>query len=403
MPRYRYTAKDEAGKVVRNVAEAPTVDALYTQLRTQGLFLMDQKEENAERATGRALKTAEVANFCRSLGTLLTAGVPLVRAFAILSEEEGISHNARRVFTEVRNNLRKGIPLSDAMEGVAPAFPPLLVSMIRSAEGTGNIDKSAMRMATHYEKEHKINQEVGNSLMYPMILGVIIVLVVIILMTFVVPQFEDMFAQMESLPLPTVILLALSDFFAAYWFPMIIVLIFTLIALRFLLTQPSVRLQVDRFKLHAPVIGKLQRKICTARFARTLSNLYSSGVPIMGCLQSGRDTIGNTWIASQFDDVMREVRGGKSLSSSLSNVDGFELKLSSSIMVGEETGKLDDMMATISETMDYEAEMATKKMMTLIEPVMIVVMAFIVGFVVVAVITPIYGSYSTIGGASGAI
>ena len=398
MPSYQYTAKNEKGKTVRGTAAAPSPEALYAQLRTEGLYLMDQREAGAGKRSVRPLKTAQVADFCRSLGTLLAAGVPLVRAFAILGEEEGLDPKAKAVYEAVRTELRKGVPLSDAMEAQAPAFPALLVAMLRSAESTGSIDKACLRMANHYEKEHKLNQEVGNSLMYPAILGVLIVVVLLILMGYVVPQFEEMFAQMETLPLPTVILLGISDFLKSHWLLVALGAAVLTVGVRSLFLVPEVRLQWDRFILHAPVVGKLNRKICTARFARTLSNLYSSGVPIVMALQSGQQTVGNRWIASQFDGVLTSVRAGHPLSESLKEVDGFERKLSSTVMVGEETGKLDSMLATTSETMDYEAEMATKKLMTLIEPVMIVVMAVIVAFVIIAVILPIYLSYGTIGG-----
>lgn len=398
MPSYQYTAKNEKGKTVRGTAAAPSPEALYAQLRTEGLYLMDQREAGAGKRSVRPLKTAQVADFCRSLGTLLAAGVPLVRAFAILGEEEGLDPKAKAVYEAVRTELRKGVPLSDAMEAQAPAFPALLVAMLRSAESTGSIDKACLRMANHYEKEHKLDQEVGNSLMYPAILGVLIVVVLLILMGYVVPQFEEMFAQMETLPLPTVILLGISDFLKSHWLLVALGAAVLTVGVRSLFPVPEVRLQWDRFILHAPVVGKLNRKICTARFARTLSNLYSSGVPIVMALQSGQQTVGNRWIASQFDGVLTSVRAGHPLSESLKEVDGFERKLSSTVMVGEETGKLDSMLATTSETMDYEAEMATKKLMTLIEPVMIVVMAVMVAFVIIAVILPIYLSYGTIGG-----
>ena len=398
MPSYQYTAKNEKGKTVRGSAAAPSPEALYAQMRTEGLYLMDQREAGAGKRSVRPLKTAQVADFCRSLGTLLAAGVPLVRAFAILGEEEGLDPKAKAVYEAVRTELRKGVPLSDAMEAQAPAFPALLVAMLRSAESTGSIDKACLRMANHYEKEHKLDQEVGNSLMYPAILGVLIVVVLLILMGYVVPQFEEMFAQMETLPLPTVILLGISDFLKSHWLLVALGAAVLTVGVRSLFLVPEVRLQWDRFILHAPVVGKLNRKICTARFARTLSNLYSSGVPIVMALQSGQQTVGNRWIASQFDGVLTSVRAGHPLSESLKEVDGFERKLSSTVMVGEETGKLDSMLATTSETMDYEAEMATKKLMTLIEPVMIVVMAVMVAFVIIAVILPIYLSYGTIGG-----
>ena len=155
------------------------------------------------------------------------------------------------------------------------------------------------------------------------------------------------------------------------------------------------------------MVGVLNRKICTARFASTLSNLYGSGVPIITTLAAARDAIGNRWIESQFGDALDSIRAGHSLSEAIAGIDGFEVKLSSSVAVGEETGKIavigHNLLATISETLDYEAEMATKRLVTLLEPVMIVVMGLVVGGVVAAVIVPIYQSYGTIGASSGAI
>ena len=320
-----------------------------------------------------------------------------------MSDERSIDAKQKALYEAILTGLRKGVPLSDAMEACAPAFPDLLIAMIRSAEGTGSIDQACMRMATYYEREHKMNQQVGSSLMYPIILAMLIVAVIAILMTFVLPQFKPMFDQMETLPLPTEILFAISDFVGANWPVLLVVIALLVLGGRIVLAQPQVRRRWDRFILHAPVVGVLNRKICTARFARTLSNLYSSGVPIITTLGAARDSIGNRWIESQFGDTLDSIRAGHSLSESIAQIDGFETKLASSIAVGEETGKLDSLLATISETLDYEAEMATKRLVTLLEPVMIVIMGIVVGGVVAAVIVPIYQSYGTIGGSSGAI
>ena len=400
MPRFRYTATNEKGKTVRGLLEAPSEEALYAKLRNDGLYMTDAQEAQKAHATFRPLKTAVLADFCRNLGTLLTAGVPLVRAFRIMADERTIDVRQKALYEAILSELRKGVPLSDAMESCAPAFPTLLLAMIRSAEGTGSIDASFLRMGRYYDREHKVNQQVGNSLMYPIILSVMIVGVIAILMGFVVPQFMPMFEQMDSLPLPTVILFAVSDFVSANWVLIILVAAFLVVGGRIALAQPAVRRQWDRMQLHAPVIGKLNQKICTARFARTLSNLYSSGVPIVATLIASRDAVGNRWIISQFDEVLDKVRAGNSLSESLALVDGFEQSMSSSIAVGEETGKLDELLATISETLDFEAEVATKRLVTLLEPIMIVIMGLIVAFVVVAVILPIYQSYGTIGQSS---
>lgn len=403
MPRFRYTATNEKGKTVRGLLEAPSEEALYAKLRNDGLYMTDAQEAQKAHATFRPLKTAVLADFCRNLGTLLTAGVPLVRAFRIMADERTIDARQKALYEAILSELRKGVPLSDAMESCAPAFPTLLLAMIRSAEGTGSIDHACARMATYYEREHKMNQQVGNSMMYPIILSVLIVGVIAILMTFVLPQFKPMFDQMETLPFLTQLLFDVSDFVGANWPVLLVVAALIVFGGKLLLAQPKVRRQWDRFILHAPVVGVLNRKICTARFASTLSNLYGSGVPIITTLAAARDAIGNRWIESQFGDALDSIRAGHSLSEAIAGIDGFEVKLSSSVAVGEETGKLDSLLATISETLDYEAEMATKRLVTLLEPVMIVVMGLVVGGIVAAVIVPIYQSYGTIGASSGAI
>lgn len=403
MPQFRYIATNAQGKTVRGMADAPSEEALYTKLRDDGLYMSEALQTKRVRSTFRPLKTAVLADFCRNLGTLLTAGVPLVRAFRIMADERSIDPQQRALYEAVLGELRKGIPLSDAMESCAPAFPNLLLAMIRSAEGTGSIDHACTRMATYYEREHKMNQQVGNSMMYPLILCVLIVAVIAILMTFVLPQFKPMFDQMEKLPFLTQLLFDASDFVGANWPLLLVALALLFFGCKLLLAQPRIRRQWDRFILHAPVVGVLNRKICTARFASTLSNLYGSGVPIITTLGAARDSIGNRWIESQFGTALDSIRAGHSLSQSIAAIDGFEVKLASSIAVGEETGKLDSLLATISETLDYEAEMATKRLVTLLEPVMIVIMGLVVGGVVAAVIVPIYQSYGTIGASSGAI
>lgn len=403
MPQFRYTATNAQGKTVRGMADAPSEEALYAKLRDDGLYMSEALQTKRVRSTFRPLKTAVLADFCRNLGTLLTAGVPLVRAFRIMADERSIDPQQLALYEAVLGELRKGIPLSDAMESCAPAFPNLLLAMIRSAEGTGSIDHACTRMATYYEREHKMNQQVGNSMMYPLILCVLIVAVIAILMTFVLPQFKPMFDQMEKLPFLTQLLFDASDFVGANWPLLLVALALLFFGFKLLLAQPRIRRQWDRFILHAPVVGVLNRKICTARFASTLSNLYGSGVPIITTLGAARDSIGNRWIESQFSTALDSIRAGHSLSQSIAAIDGFEVKLASSIAVGEETGKLDSLLATISETLDYEAEMATKRLVTLLEPVMIVIMGLVVGGVVAAVIVPIYQSYGTIGASSGAI
>lgn len=396
MVTYRYTAKNAEGRTVRGTAAAADVQALYARLRGEGLYLTGQRALRPARR--RALRPAQLAEFCRGLGMLLEAGVPLLRALGILANEDGLAPALRALYEALRADLRQGVPLSAAMENQAPAFPPLLVAMVRSAEGTGSIDRVCRRMALYYEKEYRISQQVVSSLLYPAILAVMVVVVCGVLVGFVLPQFEELFAQMDELPWPTVLLFAVCNAVAAGWYWLVLAAVLLAIGVRAALRAPDVRRAWDRFRLHMPVTGRLYRKICTARFARTLASLYACGVPILNSLQASQDTVHNAWIESQFPQALAAVRSGSALSAALLQVDGFENKLAASLQVGEETGRLDDMMSAASDTMDYEAEQATKRLLGLLEPLMIVVMGVIVALVVVAVILPIYGSYSAIAG-----
>lgn len=231
----------------------------------------------------------------------------------------------------------KGSSLSAALEA-QQVFPTLMLGMIRAGEGSGKLDQVAERLALHYEKAHQMNQQVKSALMYPMILAILAVAVVIVIVTFVLPQFSDLFSTMDSLPGVTLALMAFSGFMVTKWYLMILGVAAVVMVIRSLLRIPAVRLEMDRRKLKMPVFGPLNQVICTARFARTISSLYSSGLPIVTALQTARDTIGNAYIVSQFDDVLVQVRSGVSLSAALETVDGFQRKLCSSIAVGEETG-----------------------------------------------------------------
>lgn len=389
---FRYTAKDIDGRTVRGTMEAADYDALYAQLLEQGLYPQRVTGRGADRRP-RTLRPQELSDLCRQLSTLLASSVSLVRALTIISQDEGISAGLRRVYESVLSEVRKGSSLSDALEA-QQVFPALMLGMIRAGEGSGRLDRVAERLAVHYEKAHQMNQQVKSALMYPMILAVLSVAVVIV--TFVLPQFSDLFSTMDSLPAVTLALMAFSDFMVTKWYLLLLGLAALAAALRAVLRVPSVRLALDRGKLKMPVFGQLHRIICTARFARTISSLYASGLPIITALQTARDTIGNAYIVSQFDAVLAQVRSGVSLSAALESVDGFQRKLCSSIAVGEETGQLDSMLDSIADSMEYDAQQASRRMMTILEPMLIVLMAFVVGFIIIAVMSPIIGSYSAI-------
>lgn len=395
MVYYKYRAQDENGKKISGILPARDELDLHEKLKADHKLLISAKVKNYNKNNKR-IKSNALSEFSRNIGELIGSGVTLVKALRIISEDESLDAKNREIYAAVLKQIRAGTSFSEALADQGDVFPTLFINMIKSSESSGNLDKVALQLSVHYDKEYKLNQKVKSSMTYPKILCVLIVVVVAVIMGFVIPQFQDLFAQMDTLPLATSVLLAVSNFVKTKWYILILAAIVLYIAMKLLFAIPGVRYFRDKAELHLPVIGKLRKVIYTARFARTLSSLYAAGISIMNCLQIAKTTIGNAYIESQFDQVIADVRSGSNLSEAIDKVDGFTKKLSSSILVGEETGALDNMLVSVANQMEFDSDMALGKMVSYLEPVMIVVMAVVVGFIMIAVIQPIYGSYQTI-------
>ncbi|MDE7013221.1 MAG: type II secretion system F family protein [Kineothrix sp.] len=398
MPNFRYTAKSMEGKIQKGTMEAAGEGALQQMLKEQGLYLIEAKDAAAVRKH-KKLTARQLSEFSKELSILLASGVSIVRALEIIAEEEGISPVTKALYLDILAELKRGLSLSEAME-MKQCFPELMLGMIRSGEGSGNIDAVMNRLALHYERENRLKQQVQSAMTYPMVLFVMSILVVILIVTFILPQFEELFAEMESLPMVTEMLMGISDFLVEQWYVALLAVFLLAIILRTTGKIYKVRRIIGYIKVHMPVAGKLNKVIYTARFSRTLSSLYSSGMPIALALQTAGGTVGNVYVEEQFDKVIAMVRSGIPLSQALREVDGFLRKLSSTIMVGEESGRLDTMLDSIAMSMEEEAEAATKRLVTLLEPILICIMALVVGFIIIAVMLPIYESYGAIEGSA---
>jgi type IV pilus assembly protein PilC len=395
MINYKYKAQDENGKVVSGMLQANDEVELHEKLKQENKHLIRAKAIEHKKNTKR-LKSNVVSEFSRNIGKLVGAGVSLVKALRITAEDESVSPAEREIYNNLLKLVRSGMSLSEALTEQGDAFPPLFINMVRSAEVSGNLDKICMQMASYYDKEYRLNGKVKSSMTYPKILCVMIVLVVIVIMGYVIPQFQSLFDQMDALPVTTQILLAISNYVKTRWYVILVAAAIVVMAVKLIFSIPKVRYYRDKIMIHIPVAGKLLKIIYTARFARTLSSLYSAGISIINCLNIAKNTIGNSYIESQFDAVIAEIRSGGNLSEAIDKVDGFTKKLSSSVMVGEETGALDTMLVSIADQMEYDSEQALAKLVSYIEPVMIVIMGVVVGFIMISVIQPIYGSYQTI-------
>ena len=397
MAQYKYKAQTIDGKKISGTMNAGGEAELQLRLNDQDAFLLSAKEVRSGK-NRKQFKPKVLADFSRQLSTLVGAGVTLVRALNIIANGEAIKPNERQVYEDMVRQIRQGISLSEAMEAQNGAFPPLMIYMYRSAESSGNLELVSMQMALMFEKEHRLNGKISSSLVYPKILGVMIIGVVMVLTKFVMPQLHELFDTMETLPQPTRILNVISDFMQSYWFLAIAALLGIWVGWKALLRIPGFRRKWHRVLLHMPVFGKLQKIICTARFARTLSSLYSAGIPIVPALQIARNTVGNDYIDMQFDEVIPYVRAGNNLSDGLDMVDGFVKKLSDTIRVGEETGSLDSMLLATADAMEFDADIAINKMVSYVEPIMLIIMGIVVAFVMVAVFSALYGSYDGIAG-----
>lgn len=395
MSYYKYKAKDENGKIVTGGLQATDELDLHNKLKNEGKYLISSKEE-INNVYNKRLKANVLADFCRNVGELLNSGVTLVKALKIISEDEAIKPKHRKLYASVLKQIMAGTSFSDAMMMQGDAFPPLLVNMIKSSESTGNLDDVAMQMATYYEKDWMLTQKVKSSMTYPKILIVLLIVVVAIIMGYVIPQFDSLFSMMDKLPTSTTILLGISNFVKNKWYVIIFVAIIVYAVFKLLFSIPKIRIWKDRLEIHLPKIGYMRKVIYTARFARTLASLYSAGLSINNCMVIAKSTIGNLYIEQQFDQVIADIRAGENLSDAIDKVDGFTKKLVSTIAIGEETGALDKMLLNVANQMEYDSEMALNRLVSYLEPVMIVVMAAIVGFVIIAVIQPIYGSYESI-------
>ena len=381
--------REEKGKI-----EAENRDDAYKQLYARGLYVSTLKSNNRDIEIEYRFKVAELSDFCRQIGNMLNAGIPLIKVLNIMQNRD-VSQKIKNVYLKLYKNIQKGESFSAALQESEKSFDKILINMVKAGEASGGLGLTMIKLADYYDRKDRLNKKVKSAMMYPMVLVALVIVVVIAMFTLILPNFLATFEGME-LPLITKILMAISSAMLNHA-PLLIGI--TLIAIPLLVmffSLTPVKIQVDNIILHLPKIGKLQSTIYTARFARTLSSLYTSGLGMVKSLQISIETVGSYYISSQFDEVIRRVRSGESLSVALRTVDGFDSKLIDCILIGEESGALDAMLVSMADTFDYDAEVATQSMVTVIEPVMIIIIAGMVGIIALGVMLPLMGIYQNV-------
>ena len=338
----------------------------------------------------KKVKTKSLVVFTRQLSTLIAAGLPLLKALRTLYDQ--LEPGALKdIIKNVAAEVEGGTNFSEALSRFPKVFPEFYVNMIKAGELGGMLEGILKRLSEFLDKNQKLKDKIRSALMYPAFVLIVAVLILIMLMIFVIPTFTSMFSELGgALPLPTKVLIVTSEIIRKAWYliplgPIIIVVLYKL-----LVRNPNRRFVVDRIKLHIPVIGNLINQVSVARFSRTLGTLLSSGVPILNALETVKDTIGNEFIARAILQVRDSIKEGESVSGPMEASKAFPPLVTKMINIGEETGELDKMLVQIADNFEEEVDVAISGLTSLLEPMLIVFMGLVVGFIVVSMFMPLF-------------
>lgn len=398
MPRYRYEAVDASGEVVRDELDAATLDAAIARLRDQGLLPLAVNEAKSGFLRGgfgqplfskrRALSRKTIALLTQQLASLLHAGMPLDRALTILigvTEDE----QAKPVLERVQEKVRGGSSLADALE-VQGVFSRFYLNMVRAGEAGGALDVVLKRLTEFLERSQALRETVTSALIYPIILLSVSALSVIILLTFVVPQFQRLFADAgKALPLATQIVIAVGDGFRYYWWVGAILFVLLSAVARQQLSRPESRARWDDWFLRLPLFGDLIAKVETARLSRTLGTLLGNGVSMLNALTIVRETLSNQVLAGALGEVAEHVKTGRGLADPLLEAGRFPKLAVQMIRVGEETGQLQEMLLQVADAYDGEVQTAVKRLLTLLEPALILGLGVIIAGIIMSILVAI--------------
>ena len=396
MKTFTYTAKDMNGSIIKSSMQCEDYNEFLSKIQERGLFCMSHKElDSTVSKRLHKFNTRELAFNCRQLSAMMSSGLSLVKALDILAKEQD-KEAARIIWRDIYEDVQKGQAFSEALLIQRGAFPDFLISMIKAGESSGSLDAVMIRMADHYAKENKMFNKIKGSLTYPIVLACLSICVVIGMALFILPAFMEMFKG-ATLPPLTQFLFNMIDNLKKFWYIHVGIIVGLVFLIRYLLKIPDIRLKWDRFIIKGPGFGPLVIKIYTGRFARTMASLYSSGIPMIECLERSSKILGNSYIDKLFETVVDEVKQGEPLSMSIQRTGIFDSMFCSIILVGEESGALDDILTKSSEYYEDEADTALQKLVTMVEPLMIIFMGAAIAFVMVAIFPALYSMYQNIG------
>lgn len=390
MQKYSYVALTPEGKTVRGTMIAQSDEEIKQLVSKNGNYCLSYTRLKDEARGQKALPIKDVINFCSQLGSILKAGVPLATGLDMLYSKTD-KGNLKKVIGNIYELVQKGNSLSDALVKQGKSFPPMMINMVKAGEMSGDLDNSLNKLAEHFDKDIKLRNQIKSATRYPKMLSIITLLVVILLSVLVLP---NMVSGMENIPATTQFLLNFSDFIINDWPYILIAIVVLYLVLPMIKSIPKIRFALDKIKLRAPKIGKLVRMIYTSRFARNLATLYEGGIQLIDAITMSTQIVGNKYIELCMQEAIVRVKKGEPMSQAIASANVFDPLLTSMLYVGEESGVLSDVLMRTADYFDEEAGAATKGLTDMLQPVMLIVMAGVIGFVLLAVLQPMLAGYN---------
>lgn len=403
METFSYKAVDASGKDVKGTVDAESRDEAVRKIKEQGFLPVSvgkqgalDKDVDISFIGKKKIPARDMSVFCRQFASILKAGVSVINALEMLGEQTE-NKNLKEAIVNTQSGVEKGESLSDSMRQ-NEAFPSILVDMIRAGEASGSLENSLIRMAIQFEKDAKLKGTIKKAMMYPIVLLCVMVGVIIVMLTFVIPSFMTMFEDLESdLPITTKMIVALSDNVKAYWYIYILVVVAIVVAIKLYGRTPDGRHNIDKLKLKIPVFGLLQTKTACASFARTMSTLLQAGMPMIDALEISASTMKNVLYYDALEKVKNGVSLGLPLSNQLNSSGLFPPMVVHMVGIGEETGNVEEMLTNSAVYYEEEVEVQTQALTSMMEPIIIILMALVVVMLILAIYQPMIQLYNTLG------
>lgn len=402
MPVYEYDALDVKGRKLQGLIDAGSIIAARQKLRESDIFPIEVKETHRDRkgktsaaSSGfvftKKIRLRDIAAMTRQLATLLGAGLPLVPSLTTLVAQT-IHPELKKTLARIREDVNEGNSLTQSLSHYQRTFPPFYINMVRAGEASGTLHLVLERLADFSESQQALQTKIRSAMAYPIFMFVIGSAVLFFLVTFVVPNITKIFGEMhQNLPAITVLLIGVSGFLQSFWWLIAILLFASVAGLRFAVAKTSGgRLLWDKLMINVPLFGPVNKKIAMARFSRTLGTLLQSGVPLLTALEIVRNVVNNQLIADEIGRAAKDVEEGQNLSSTLARSRLFTPITIEMISVGEQSGNMESMLYKIADAYEKESEANVVLMTSMLEPVMVLVMGLIVGFIVVSILLPIF-------------